>query len=107
MGRVLQGIGAAICWAVGLALLADTMRDKMGWAMGWVNLAMTAGFLLSPIIGGVAYAKAGYFAVYCLAFGLTVCDIVLRLLLVERKVAQKWQHRERKHPADGRDDLCD
>lgn len=91
IGRVLQGVSAAICWAVGLALLADTMREKIGWALGWVNWGMTAGFLLSPIVGGIAYAKAGYFAVYYMAFGLIACDVVLRLVLVEKKVARKWE----------------
>lgn len=91
IGRVLQGVSAAICWAVGLALLADSMKERIGWAMGWVNWAMTAGFLLSPILGGVAYARAGYFSVYYMAFGLIVCDVVLRLILVERKVAKRWE----------------
>ncbi|KAL2126090.1 hypothetical protein VTI74DRAFT_1720 [Chaetomium olivicolor] len=51
---------------------------------------MTAGFLLSPILGGLAYAKAGYFAVYYMAFGLIACDIVLRLLMAERKASCEW-----------------
>ena len=89
-GRFLQGVSAAICWAVGLSLLADSMKEKIGWAMGWVNSAMTAGFLLSPIVGGIAYAKAGYYAVYYMAFGLIACDIFLRLVLIEKKVARNW-----------------
>lgn len=90
IGRVLQGLSAAICWAVGLALLADNLKDRIGWAMGWVNWAMTAGFLLSPILGGLTYAKAGYYAVYYMAFGLIACDIVLRLLMIEKRTARKW-----------------
>ena len=73
-----------------ISLLADSMKEKIGWAMGWVNSAMTAGFLLSPIVGGIAYAKAGYYAVYYMAFGLIACDIFLRLVLIEKKVARNW-----------------
>ncbi|UNI23943.1 hypothetical protein JDV02_009731 [Purpureocillium takamizusanense] len=89
VGRVLQGLSAAICWAVGLALLADSLTERVGWALGWVNWAMTAGFLLSPILGGLAYEKAGYYAVYYMAFGLIGCDIVLRLFMKEGGSARK------------------
>lgn len=88
VGRVLQGLSAAICWAVGLALLADSLTERVGWALGWVNWAMTAGFLLSPILGGLAYENAGYYAVYYMAFGLIACDIVLRLFMKEGKAAR-------------------
>ncbi|OAA76021.1 Major facilitator superfamily domain, general substrate transporter [Akanthomyces lecanii RCEF 1005] len=84
IGRALQGMSAAICWAVGLALLADTFGGRMGWAAGWVQWAMNAGFLLSPILGGLAYEKSGYYAVFYMGFGLLALDIVLRLSMAER-----------------------
>ncbi|KAM4065567.1 major facilitator superfamily protein [Hirsutella rhossiliensis] len=34
VGPVLQGVSAATCWEIGLALLADTTKDRMGWASG-------------------------------------------------------------------------
>ncbi|KJZ74937.1 hypothetical protein HIM_05668 [Hirsutella minnesotensis 3608] len=91
IGRTLQGVSAAICWAVGLALLADTFKDRIGWATGWVNWAMTAAFLFSPIIGGIVYEKAGYYAVYYMGFALIACDIALRLVMIEKKVARRWE----------------
>lgn len=91
IGRTLQGISAAICWAVGLALLADTFNNKIGWAAGWVNWAMTSAFLLSPVLGGIIYEKGGYYGVYYMAFGLIACDIALRLVLIEKKVARRWE----------------
>jgi hypothetical protein len=36
------------------------------------------------------FNKAGYFAVYYMAFGLIFLDIILRLALVEKKVARQW-----------------
>ncbi len=90
VGRILQGLSAAIVWSVGLALLADTVGNRIGAAMGYVNIAMSFGLLIAPLIGGAVYGAAGYYAVYYVAFALIACDIVLRLLLVEKKIAQRW-----------------
>lgn len=89
-GRLLQGASAGVVWSVGLALLADTMGRRMGLAMGYMGIAMAAGLLLAPLVGGYVYAGAGYYAVYYVAFGLIALDILLRLLLIEKKVARQW-----------------
>lgn len=90
LGRLLQGLSAAVVWSVGLALLVDTMGKDVGQAMGYVNIAIAIGLLISPVIGGAVYAGAGYYAVYYVAFALICCDIALRLVLIEKKVAQQW-----------------
>jgi MFS family permease len=90
VGRVLQGVSAAIVWSVGLALLVDTVGRDVGYAMGYVNIAMSVGLLISPAIGGAVYAAAGYYAVYYVAFAVIVCDIALRLVMIEKKVARQW-----------------
>ncbi|CAK7562385.1 MAG: hypothetical protein SEPTF4163_000228 [Sporothrix epigloea] len=90
IGRILQGCSAAVVWTVGLALLADTMGRRIGLAMGYVSISLSAGLLLAPLIGGAVYAGAGYYAVYYVAFGLIVLDISMRLLLIEKKVALRW-----------------
>jgi MFS family permease len=90
LGRILQGLSAAIVWSVGLALLVDTVGKDIGYAMGYVNIAMSVGLLISPVIGGAVYAAAGYYAVYYIAFAVVLCDIALRLVLVEKKVARQW-----------------
>ncbi|MCJ1411895.1 hypothetical protein MMC19_005987 [Ptychographa xylographoides] len=90
-GRVLQGMSAANVWSVGLALLVDTVgQTEIGQIMGTVFLAMSLGFLISPLLGGIVYANAGYYPVFYMAFGAIVLDILLRLLLIEKKVAKKW-----------------
>ncbi|KAJ2894770.1 major facilitator superfamily domain-containing protein [Zalerion maritima] len=94
VGRILQGLSAAVVWSVGLALLADTMGSKIGMAMGYVSIAMSAGLLVAPIIGGAVYENVGYYAVYYVAFGIIFFDIVLRLLLIEKKVALQWLSEE-------------
>ncbi|KAH8880021.1 MFS general substrate transporter [Thozetella sp. PMI_491] len=90
VGRLLQGLSAAIVWSVGLALLADTMGRNIGYALGYVSIAMSVGLLISPVIGGAVYASLGYYAVYYIAFGVICCDILMRLVLIEKKVARQW-----------------
>ena len=90
-GRLLQGLSAAVVWTVGLALLVDTVGQKdIGQMMGYVSMSMSLAILVAPLLGGVVYARAGYYAVYYLAFGLIFLDILLRIALVEKKVAVKW-----------------
>ncbi|KAJ4410313.1 hypothetical protein N0V82_009260 [Gnomoniopsis sp. IMI 355080] len=90
VGRLLQGFSAAIVWSVGLALLADTFGDKIGMAMGYSAISMSLGLLISPAIGGAVFDREGYYAVYYVAFGCIVLDIFLRLILIEKKIAQQW-----------------
>ncbi|KAI8933912.1 hypothetical protein NX059_009605 [Plenodomus lindquistii] len=58
--------------------------------MGWLSLGMSLGPLLSPLLGGIVYDHAGYNAVFGMAYALIGVDVVLRLLLVEKKVAARW-----------------
>ncbi|KAF1851290.1 MFS general substrate transporter [Cucurbitaria berberidis CBS 394.84] len=91
VGRILQGASAAVVWVVGLALLADTVpQERLATATGWLSLGMSLGILISPLLGGVVYDHAGYDAVFGMAYALIGLDIVLRLLLVEKKVAARW-----------------
>ncbi|KAJ0119987.1 mfs transporter [Diaporthe amygdali] len=90
IGRILQGLSAAIVWTVGLALMVDTVPDKIGEAMGYSAIAMSLGLLVSPAIGGAVFAAAGYYAVYYIAFGCIFLDIILRLVLIEKKIASQW-----------------
>jgi MFS family permease len=90
-GRVLQGISAAVVWVVGLALLVDTVgSDGVGQAMGYVGLSMSLAILVAPLLGGVVFAAAGYYAVFAMAFGLIGLDIFLRVVMIEKKVAVRW-----------------
>ncbi|KAF2429387.1 MFS transporter-like protein [Tothia fuscella] len=96
LGRVLQGISAAIVWTVGLALLADTVpQSEIGQTMGYVFAAMSVGMLLGPLLGGVVFEKGGYNEVYAMAYVLIGVDIALRLFMIEKKVAKKWQTSDR------------
>ncbi|KAL4944185.1 hypothetical protein BDV06DRAFT_220551 [Aspergillus oleicola] len=91
IARVFQGLSCAVVWTVGMALIVDTMgKDQVGAAMGIVSMAMTVGTVFGPFVGGVVLSKVGYHAVFGLAIGMIVLDIVLRLVMIERKSAAKW-----------------
>ncbi|KAM5345495.1 hypothetical protein ACJ41O_011357 [Fusarium nematophilum] len=91
IGRVLQGISAALTWTVGLALVVDTVdRDHIGKAMGWISMASSLGILSAPLLGGLVYGKGGYYSVFSMCFGLLAVDIVLRLVIIEVKEAKRW-----------------
>ena len=90
-GRLLQGASAAVVWTVALALLSDTVgKEQSGQALGFVAMSYSLGVLVSPLLGGVVYDRSGYYAVFAMTFGVIVLDIVLRLLIIEKKVAAKW-----------------
>ena len=90
-GRALQGMSAAMVWTVGLALLADTVdKEELGKCLGYISLAMNGGTLLGPLLGGVVYDRGGYYAVFAMAFALLGSDVVLRLVLIEKKIAKRY-----------------
>ncbi|KXJ90963.1 major facilitator superfamily domain-containing protein [Microdochium bolleyi] len=90
LGRLLQGLSAAVVWSVGCALLVDTMESAVGVAMGYVNISMSVALLIAPVIGGSVYGAVGYYAVYYISFGVIGVDILLRLVMIEKKVAKQW-----------------
>lgn len=100
-GRVLQGLSAAVVWVVGLALIVDTVgQTDAGQAMGYVSIAMSLGILIAPLLGGVVYNQAGYNAVFAMTYAIIGLDIVLRLVLVEKKVARRWESQSSGEIAD-------
>ncbi|KGO76372.1 Major facilitator superfamily domain, general substrate transporter [Penicillium italicum] len=91
VGRLFQGAAAAVVWTAGLALMVDTVgKDDLGKAIGYVSMAISLGTLAGPLLGGVVYEGGGYYAVFGLAFGLIAIDVILRLVLIERRHAIKW-----------------
>lgn len=51
---------------------------------------MSLGLLTAPLLAGVVFERAGYTAVFAMAYALVGFDILLRLALVEKKVAARW-----------------
>ena len=102
ISRLLQGLSAAITYTVGLALLVDTVgRDNIGQWMGTALSSSSFGLIVSPLLGGIVYAKVGYMAVFGMALGLICVDIVMRLCMIEKKHAAKYTFSESAPSANG------
>ncbi|TWU74819.1 hypothetical protein ED733_006580 [Metarhizium rileyi] len=100
LGRILQGMTNALTWSVGLALVVDTVStERLGWAMGWIGVALALGTLTSPLLGGVVYSTGGYYEVWAMCFALIAVDIVLRLAVIEKKYAASWLTRAETMPS--------
>ena len=101
VGRLLQGASAGVVWVVGLALLAETVGQKrVGQFMGYTALSNSIAALLAPLLGGIVYEKAGYYAVFGMGFGMIGLDLVFRLSLIEKKDASKWIPQRGREPAE-------
>lgn len=91
IGRVLEGLSAAVIYTVGPALVVDTVKkDNVAQAMGWVGWAMTIGTIISPLLGGVVFDRTGYRPVFAMVFSLIGLDTFLRLGMIEKKTAKQW-----------------
>lgn len=102
ISRLLQGLSAAITYTVGLALLVDTVgKNDIGKWMGTALSSSSFGLIVSPLLGGIVYAKAGYMSVFAMAMSLIVFDILMRLCMIEKKTALKYQPMDEVHQQDG------
>ncbi|KAK6496595.1 hypothetical protein TWF481_001591 [Arthrobotrys musiformis] len=91
VARLIQGMSGGCIWVVGLALVIDTVPAKeQAQSMGFVSIGMTAGSSLGPLLGGIIYDKAGYTAVFILAFCVIGFDVIMRLLVIEKAAAKQW-----------------
>ena len=92
--RILQGLSTSIVYTTGLSLLVDTVdKEEIGVFMGYFSSSSNVSLLASPLVGGLVYSRAGYYAVFIMLFALIFFDILFRLGLVERKDARKWAER--------------
>lgn len=99
LGRLLQGFSTAVVWCVGLALVVDTVPpERLAEATGWIGIAPSAGSFCGPLIGGAVYEKSGYYAVFAVALALVGLDIVLRILLIEKKTALRYKDDQEARP---------
>ncbi|KAJ6110737.1 hypothetical protein N7486_002972 [Penicillium sp. IBT 16267x] len=90
--KALQGAATAMLTVSGLAILTDAVdKHQLGHMVGYVSTAMILGFMSGSPIGGMIFEFGGYFTVLGIAFGLIALDMLLRLSVVEKKVAVRWR----------------
>ena len=60
-------------------------QERLGRAMGFSSMALSMALLLGPVLGGVLYEYVGYFETFLPALVLLGVELVLRLLIVEKR----------------------
>ncbi|KAJ5065259.1 major facilitator superfamily domain-containing protein [Bipolaris maydis] len=91
IARILQGASGGVVWTIGIAIVVETVgQENLGKTMGTLFSFISVAGLFSPIAGGVLYAKTGYKGVFGIGLGLIGIDLILRVLMVETKVAARY-----------------
>ena len=62
--------------------------------IGFVLSGMHFGLLLSPFLAGAVYERAGYDAVFAVILGVIGFDFVLRVAMIEKRVAARWLEKD-------------
>ncbi|KAK6336483.1 hypothetical protein TWF696_002033 [Orbilia brochopaga] len=95
LARFIQGLATACIWSVGLALVIDTVgSSNAGESLGLLAASMSIGFVGAPSLSGFLYDRLGYDSVFLCMVVMVVIDIILRILLIEKKDAVKWVIKE-------------
>ena len=92
VARGFGGLSSGIIYTTGLALIADSVgRDEVGACMGFALSGMTWGALIAPMLGGIIYKRAGYYAIFIAMLGVITFDFILRAVMIEKKAARDWR----------------
>ncbi|KAI4120887.1 MAG: hypothetical protein LQ338_006694 [Usnochroma carphineum] len=91
LARCLQGVSAGVVYTTVLALLVESVRqDEVGSWVGFALSGVNLGTLIAPVLAGVIYEKVGYYAVFAICLAILAFDLLLALMLVDKKRARKW-----------------
>ena len=62
--------------------------------MGYNIVSVNIGIMASPIVGGVLYDHAGYYSIFVVIAVLIGLDVLLRIVLVEKRTAAEWMEED-------------
>jgi MFS family permease len=79
--RFLQGAGAAALSAVSLAMVGVYFADQRGRAFGVYNSLKGAGYVVSPLVGGLIVARRSFSGVFVVSAAVGVLALFLSLAL--------------------------
>ncbi|MBS3647910.1 multidrug effflux MFS transporter [Pseudaminobacter sp. 19-2017] len=85
VARLLQGVGAAVGWAIARAIVRDLFtHERSARIMNLIGLILAVGPAVSPTLGGLTMELAGWHAIFVLMF-VAALGIILavRLIMVE------------------------
>jgi MFS family permease len=82
--RVIQGIGSAMIFGTGIAILTSVFpHEKKGWALGWNVAAVYFGLTAGPFIGGLMTVKLGWRSIFWLNAGLGAVSIAVLFTMLK------------------------
>lgn len=91
LARLLQGVSGGFVWTIGLALCLETVGpENLGKTIGSIFSFISVGNLLAPLLGGVLYEKTGYAGVFGIGLAVLAVDFIMRVLVIEKKVAKRY-----------------
>lgn len=67
------------------------MRLSVDFLCSQIFSFISVGELVAPVLGGVLYEKAGYIGVFGLGSGILAVDFIMRVLVIEKKVAARYE----------------
>lgn len=103
VGRLLQGLSAAVTWTSGLAMLTDIFgQERYGEAVGYAQTSVSVGTTSAPLLGGIVYAWGGYSTVSAMSIGTITISLALALLMLEPKVKAGWDESAPALPVAGK-----
>lgn len=79
--RFLQGVGAAALSAVSLALIGVYFEQRRGRAYGIYNAIKGAGYVVSPMVGGLIVVRSGFASIFVATAIIGVVAFAVSLLL--------------------------
>jgi len=84
--RFLQGLGAAALSAVSLALVGVYFARNRGRAYGIYNAVKGAGYVVSPVVGGLIVVRSGFATIFIATALIGIVALVVALFLPEPPV---------------------
>ncbi|KAG6010346.1 hypothetical protein E4U21_006910 [Claviceps maximensis] len=92
VGRGCQAIGGNAAWIVGLATLTETVgQDDTGKMLGAISSIFSSGLLFGPMASGMLLPLVGYWMTWFSAIAMLALDLVMRLVMIEKKQSRHPQ----------------
>lgn len=81
--RVIQGLVTGTIAANNALVAASVPRDRVGYALGWLQVGLWTGTTLGPLVGGYLADRWGFRAAFGATGGLLLVAFLLALLGIE------------------------
>ncbi|KAJ5628892.1 hypothetical protein N7490_011120 [Penicillium lividum] len=85
ISRSVQTIASSIMWVVGFTTVANTVSlENTAKTYAMISMAVSLGASTGPMLAGMFFQLAGYWAAWSIAFVVLGIDMTFRLLMVDK-----------------------